>query len=118
MASPFPFSFDTHAILSHLERECHLVSPLQLASREYLRSDPCPAAFEPSLWMISPGVDHAGRFRINLLHNEATLQDVVPGTLPSPGVGGQLGREVRCWWRKNHLGWARDDHGCNVHHHV
>src|SRR5262250_3400340 len=107
MSSLFPFSFDTHAIPRHLEREFHLVSPLQLASREHLRSDPCPASFEPSLWLIGPGVDHAGRFRVDFLHDEATFQDVAPRALPGPGVSGQLGREVRCWWRNRHLWWAR-----------
>src|ERR1043166_7757706 len=111
MASLFQSSFDTHVILRHFECEFPLVSPLQLASGEHLRYDPGPASFEPALWMIGPGVDHAGRFRVDLLHNEATFQGVAPGTLPGPGVGGQLGREVRCWWSNRHLGWARDGHG-------
>src|SRR5437763_14061121 len=69
MASLFSFSYDTHAIPCHLEREFYLVSPLQLASREHLRSDPCPASFGPSLGLIGPSVDHAGRFRVDLLHD-------------------------------------------------
>src|SRR5262245_7347953 len=116
MASLFQSSFDTHVILRHFECEFPLVSPLQPASGEHLRYDPCPASFELSLWIIGPGVDHAGRFRVDVLHDEVTLQDIAPGALPGPGVGGQLGREVRCWWRNRHLWGARDGRGCDVYH--
>src|SRR5215813_15104870 len=98
MSSVFPFSFDTHTILCHLEHEFHLISPLQLASGEHLCSEPCPASLESSLWLIGPGVDHTGRFPVDFLHDEATFQDVVPGAFPGPGIGGQLGQEVCGWW--------------------